>query len=250
MSEKPGEVFLISVIIPTYNAEKYIEACIHSILNITFSAIQVVIMDGGSTDETLQILARFKDHPVKIVSGKDQGLYDAMNKGIDLASGKWFYFMGADDRLLNGFSELAGKLEDDDTIYYANSVPFYEDEQLATDYGLLQGEFSPYRLAKYCMNHQSILYPSKVFKTYSYETRYSLSADYALNICLWGDDRFKKQFYNIEIVSYNMGGRSSFNKDHLFDLEKHDLIRKYMGWGIFLRYMIRSYKDRWKRKTG
>lgn len=245
MNNESQPQFLISIIIATYNAEKYIEACLNSICEHTGVSIEVVVMDGGSTDQTLGILSKFKNSKLKWRSEADGGIYDALNKGVQIAGGKWIYFMGADDRLLPGFTALANKLDDEDTVYYGNSVPFYEDG--ATDsYGLLTGPFNSYRLSKYCMNHQSILYPREAFNTYQYELKYKVYADYAFNIRLWGDKTFKKKFYPIDIVSYNMGGFSAGNEDSLFNNEKSMLIRNNMGPKVFLRYLVRSYKDRLK----
>jgi len=239
---------LITVIIPSYNAEKYISVCLESVFALESLSLEVIVMDGGSTDDTLSILSGFRNKALRWYSNADQGIYDAMNKGIDLAAGKWLYFMGADDRLLQGFMELALQLRDAGTIYYGNSVPFYEESVQIDSYGLLQGEFSPYRLAKYCINHQSILYPAQVFRRYKYELKYNVAADYALNLLLWGDTNFKKEYYPIDIVSYNMGGFSAANEDHLFNKDKSSLIRRGMGWKVYFRYLIRSLKDKWRSR--
>jgi glycosyltransferase involved in cell wall biosynthesis len=172
-----------------------------------------------------------------------------MNKGIDMATGRWLYFMGADDRLLPGFNELAGSLKDNNTVYYGNSVAFFENGN-SHHYGLLQGEFSPYRLAKYCMNHQSILYPAKAFQPHRYDLKYKVAADYAFNLRLWGDRQFKREFYPLDVVRYNMGGYSAGKRDVAFYKDKSSLIRKEMGWKIYSRYIIRAVKDLFKGREG
>lgn len=244
MNKLPDPGVLITVIIPSYNAEKYIAGCLESIFNLDFLSIEIIVMDGGSTDKTLEILSQYNNNILRWKSEPDLGIYDAMNKGISIASGRWLYFMGADDRLLPGFKELAGKLTHDDTIYYGNSIPFYEDGVEIDPYGLLKGEFSAYRLAKYCMNHQSILYPAKAFYNLKYELKYKIAADYALNLRLWGNHNFRKEFYAIDVVSYNMGGFSAGNSDEIFIKDKSALIRKWMGWKIYMRYLIRGFKDK------
>lgn len=244
MNDEFKQEFQISVIIPTYNAEKYIKGCLDSIFKLNLLSLEVIVLDGGSTDQTISIITGYKQLPVKLVTGPDSGIYDAMNKGAGIASGKWLYFMGADDRLLNGFTLLASKLKAEDTVYYGNSIPFYEDGQVIDPYGLLKGEFSSYRLSKYCMNHQSILYPAKAFQPYKYELKYKISADYVFNIRLWGDRNFKKEFYPIDIVSYNMGGFSAGNRDEVFYKDKSALIRKGMGIIVYIRLLIRNYKDK------
>ncbi|MET1053897.1 MAG: glycosyltransferase family 2 protein [Pedobacter sp.] len=245
---EPGK--LITIIIPVYNAEKYIAGCLESIFKLQSLPIEVLVLDGGSTDQTIDILSQFNNSILKWKSEPDKGIYDAMNKGIKIASGRWLYFMGADDRVLPGFADLASKLMNEDTVYYGNSIPFYEEGVTVDPYGLLKGAFSPYRLAKYCMNHQSILYPARAFRDYSYELKYKIAADYAFNLRLWGDEKFKKEFFPIDIVSYNMGGFSAGNSDQIFISEKSSLIRKRMGWRVYIRYLIRGFKDKSRHRKG
>jgi glycosyltransferase involved in cell wall biosynthesis len=247
MLNEPNRSCLISIIIATNNAEKDIAACLKSIEPHISLTLEVIVIDGGSQDETLSVLSGFSACKIKWISEPDQGIYDAFNKGVTMASGKWLYFLGSDDRLLSGFSELGSKLANENTIYYGNSKPFYGDRP-PDPYGLLQGEFSPYRLAKYCMNHQSILYPAKTFKNYRYKLKYKVLADYALNIRLWGDAGYKREFHPIEIVSYNMGGFSSVHEDLAFARDKSKLIRKGMGLKLFIRYLFRRFKDRLKNR--
>ncbi len=87
----------ISLITVAYNAEATIERCITSVLGQQFSNIEYIIIDGGSTDNSLQIIGKYKDHIAHFVSEPDKGIYDAMNKGIALASGDIIGMLNADD---------------------------------------------------------------------------------------------------------------------------------------------------------
>lgn len=87
----------ISVITGSYNAQTTIGKCIESVLEQGFKNIQYIIIDGGSTDDTLKIIDRYKDKIDLIVSEPDQGVYDAMNKGIALAAGDIIGTLNADD---------------------------------------------------------------------------------------------------------------------------------------------------------
>lgn len=239
MNERPDDV-LISIIIATYNAGRHLSECLQSVKSQTVQGLEVVIVDGGSTDETITIIKESDITRLKWVSEADKGIYDALNKGVKMASGKWVYFLGADDRLLPGFSELAAHLQDDHTVYYGNSDAYNDKGPL--EYPLLQGSFGRYRLAKHCMNHQSIIYPSTVFRKYTYDLRYKVFADYALNLQLWGDRSFRKQHYPITVVLYNMTGFSFVTKDNVFLKDKMTIIRKGMGWGMYFRMLIKRYK--------
>ena len=89
----------VSVIIPVYNTEQYLEECLNSIVNQTLRNIEIICIDDGSTDNSLEILKKYEktDSRFKIVSQKNSGQGSARNKGMSLASGKYIYFMDSDD---------------------------------------------------------------------------------------------------------------------------------------------------------
>lgn len=96
------ETAKITIIIATFNAGAFLERCLTSIRGQKRAEVELLIMDGGSTDSTLQIANDNSDIIDKIVSEKDKGIYDAWNKGIKIAKGDWIMFLGADDVLLPG----------------------------------------------------------------------------------------------------------------------------------------------------
>lgn len=232
----------LSIIIATFNAGPHLKECLASIREQSFNDLEILVVDGGSTDNTIDILKTTDDPCLSWTSSPDAGIYDAMNKGIKLAKGKWCYFMGADDRLLPGFSELAAKLQDENAVYYGNSEPYYGDSGVTLE--LLIGKFNNYRLAKHCMNHQVIIYPATALQKYQYDLRYKVYADYALNIRVWGDSSFKKLFFPITIVRYDMTGFSSVTNDIPFKQDKLQLIRKSMGWLMYMRMLYKRYKKK------
>lgn len=88
---------LVTVITVVYNAKELLEETILSVLNQTYSNIEYIIVDGGSTDGTLDIIKKYQDKISKYISEPDQGIYDAMNKGMSLSKGQWLNFMNAGD---------------------------------------------------------------------------------------------------------------------------------------------------------
>lgn len=88
-----------SIITVTYNAEKVLEDTIQSVVSQTYKNVEYIIVDGASTDKTLSIAEKYKEHIHTLVSEPDKGLYDAMNKGIRLASGDYLCFLNAGDTL-------------------------------------------------------------------------------------------------------------------------------------------------------
>lgn len=93
---------IISIIIATYNAEKTLKRCLNSIVSQKKDQLELLIIDGCSTDRTMDIVREFAESIDVIVSEVDKGIYDAWNKGIRLATGEWIMFLGADDYLLEG----------------------------------------------------------------------------------------------------------------------------------------------------
>ena len=93
---------IISIIIATYNASDTILSCLDSIENEINSDCELILIDGNSTDNTLDLLNEKKELIDVLISEPDKGIYDAWNKGIERSKGKWIMFLGADDILLPG----------------------------------------------------------------------------------------------------------------------------------------------------
>src|ERR1035441_6988489 len=93
----------LSIVIPTFNSGATIEHCLTSIACQTFSDCEIIIQDGGSTDNTIDLVRDWEKAnagvDVKLRQEKDTGIYDAMNKAVLRASGEWLYFLGSDDEL-------------------------------------------------------------------------------------------------------------------------------------------------------
>jgi glycosyltransferase involved in cell wall biosynthesis len=101
----------LSIITPTLNRSKFIERAVRSVLAQEFDSVEHIVVDGGSTDGTLDVLAQFSG--LRIVSGPDRGMYDALNKGLSLARGEYVGFLNSDDAYAEGafaaaFAGLAG----------------------------------------------------------------------------------------------------------------------------------------------
>lgn len=88
---------LVSIITAVYNGQEYLEETIQSVLNQTYDNIEYIIIDGGSTDGTIEIIKKYEDRLDYWISEKDNGIYDAWNKGVQNTSGEWIAFLGADD---------------------------------------------------------------------------------------------------------------------------------------------------------
>ena len=89
--------FKFSIITVCLNSEKFLERCINSVKNQNYTNYEHIIIDGGSNDNTLKIIEKNKNYFSKIVSSKDNGIWDAMNKGLELSSGDLICFLNSDD---------------------------------------------------------------------------------------------------------------------------------------------------------
>lgn len=169
----------ISVITVVFNGENYIERTIKSVLNQTYSDIQYIIIDGKSTDTTLDIIGRFKEIE-KVVSEPDRGLYDAMNKGLKLADGDYVWFLNAGDQvhksdtvelMVNGMEGMAG-------VIYGGTMIIDEAQNEIGDRRLSPPEKLTWRSFRLGMVvcHQSILVRRSMAPEFNLD--YRLSADF------------------------------------------------------------------------
>jgi glycosyltransferase involved in cell wall biosynthesis len=230
---------MISIIIATYNVAETLQNCLDSIFNQDNKhLIKTIIIDGDSKDGTVSILKK-NDQLIDFwISEKDNGIYDAMSKGLKKVNTPWVYFLGADDELLPDFSKLISELQNPKKIYYSNVI--YKGAKHS-------GKVSSYHQAKLGIFHQSIIYPTSVFKKYQYNTRYKIAADYALNMQLHKDTQFHFDFKDYTIAKYNDSGISSKVIDTAFEADKLQLIYNNFGFDTLLRYTFREMKQYFKK---
>ena len=178
---------LISVITVCYNAASCIEKTILSVINQTYSNIEYIIIDGGSTDGTIDIVNKYKDRISVIVSEKDKGIYDAMNKGVTYATGEWVNFMNAGDTFYNSnvVTELfKDNIEEKYTVVFGDTNVITQYKEIFVNYGYK-------KMHKYMPScHQSIFCRRYILMKYPFEwEKYKYAADFNL-------------FYNLKQRNY------------------------------------------------
>lgn len=228
LKDKP----LISVITVVLNGEKCFEETIKSVINQTYDNVEYIIIDGGSTDGTLDIICNYEGLIDYWVSEKDEGIYDAMNKAVLFSSGDWIYILGSDDTLFkNSLHEVAENLIARDSVYYGNVT-------LLSSGKMYGGAFSKYKLMQQNICHQAIFYPANVFKMANFNTKYRLLADYEFNIRLFGKYQFK--YLPINIATYNDNGASSF-RDEVLCRDLLMIVLTNFGLLYYIAKLIRNF---------
>jgi putative colanic acid biosynthesis glycosyltransferase len=170
---------LVSVITVTYNAARSLPACLESVAGQTYRGVEHVVVDGGSTDGTLDVLRAWDERLAWWVSEPDRGIYDAMNKGIDAARGEWIYFLGADDTLAapDVVERCLPHLRSGVALVYGD-VRYSTGQRLRSIAG-------PELLIGNTVHHQGALYAARVFDGWRYDPTFRLIADYELNLRLY-----------------------------------------------------------------
>ena len=229
------ENLLVSIIVVTFNAGKTLQKCLDSIYQQTYKNIELIIIDGLSNDNTLEIIKKNEDKISFWISEKDDGVYDAMNKSLKYVKGDRIFFLGADDMLMPDFSLIVNDLLDPNIIYFGSSK--FKKR--------IEGKkFKPYNLCKRNIVHQSIFYPKAVFSKYQYELKYPVLADYYLNIRCYSDGQYKFEFLPYIVSIFTPGGLSSRIKDVQFEMDKDQIMEENFKKIIYYRYLLRKFKKR------
>jgi glycosyltransferase involved in cell wall biosynthesis len=194
-----------SIIVPTFNAAATLHACVECIVGQTCTDFELVLVDGGSTDATVDIASSFAQNlgtRLVIHSGPDQGPYDAMNHGVGLATGAWLLFLGADDTLyetdtLARVAAFIGEHEPSDLVY--------GDVVMHSTGTRHAGPFDLDRLLfETNMCHQSIFYRRELFAGIGpYNLRYRVWADWDFNIRCFSNPALVIRHMDIVVARYN-----------------------------------------------
>ena len=198
----------VTVVTVCFNAIGEIEETILSVINQTYPNIEYVIIDGGSTDGTVDIIKKYHDHINTWISEPDHGIYDAMNKGVLRSTGQWVNFMNAGDSFCSDsvVEEFMSKVESDTTIAYGNTVLVYELGERLDNPGPLEG------LSKgMIFGHQSAFVDLDYHKNHLFDTSFRSSGDYNFFYKSYIEG-VKFQYIDISVAKYKaQGGMSSSN---------------------------------------
>lgn len=177
---------LISIVTVCLNSANYIERCIGSVLNQTYINIEYIIIDGGSTDGTQEIIKKYEDRITFWVSEKDKGIYDAMNKGISICKGEFIGLLNSDDYYLPDAVQTVV-----DTVSNNPSIEVLHGNIITTNkQGTHISKGNNNNLLKvFSVIHPTCFISSEIYKTFKYDDKIKISADYDLLLKLWVEGR-------------------------------------------------------------
>ena len=224
-----------SIITVTYNAEAVLEDTIQSVISQTYHNVEYIIIDGASTDRTLDIVHKYKERIHQIVSEPDKGLYDAMNKGIRRATGDYLCFLNAGDELheddtlqcmvhsLNACKELPDVLYGE-TAIVDEQGHFLRMRRLSTPDTLNWKSFKEGMLV--C--HQAFFAKRELASEIPYDLSYRFSADFDWCIRIM---KRAKTFHNTRLTLIDYLNEGMTTQNHKASLkERFRIMCKHYGW--------------------
>lgn len=235
----------ISVITIALNDINNIEKTLDSVINQTYESLQYIIIDGKSSDGTKEFIENKiknisniieeinnddiyhlkavkrnnKNFTFEFISQKDSGIYYAMNKGVDLASGKWCNFMNCGDRFYtnNTISNIIDKIQNNSIVIYGNTEMVYDN---ANSKILLASHNHKFH---HKFVHQSSFIDTSIIKKYKFDTRFKIAGDTNLLTMLYNNG-YKFQYIDETISNFNLDGVSGKLSYQMF---KEDCIIGY-----------------------
>lgn len=199
-----------SIISVCYNCENSISETMDSLIRQTYTNYECIIIDGKSEDETLKKIEKYRPSipNITIVSEKDKGIYDAMNKGIKMATGDFIYFLNFGDKFYNEkvLEEVAKKINDLETIYYGNYIK--ENEKETSPDKLNDWYF----LSERMICHQTIFAPLSSFENNMFDLSFKYCADRKWLIACIKRKKMRYEHLNLVVSIYDANGFSSNSK--------------------------------------
>lgn len=228
---------LVSIVTVSYNAVATIEQTILSVLNQSYSNIEYIIIDGGSTDGTVDIIKKYADKITYWVSEPDKGIYDAMNKGIDKVSGELVGIINSDD----WYEEDAFKNVVEKYTYNPKSV-FHGNLRLIGDTTkVLKPKFdtSKYYYGSFLM-HPTMFVPTTLYKEIGkFDIKYRIAADYDLMLRIYHSN-YTLHYIDTILSNMRLGGVSDTNIiDGYTEVKQIAIKNNYSFFKVYLIYILK-----------
>ena len=227
---------LISVIVPCHNSEGTIAACLESITAQTFGDLEIVVVDGLSQDGTMAaVKAVAANFPaLRFVSERDNGIYDAINKGVRMARGTWVHVLGSDDRIYSPetLENVAELLKESDAGVVYGDVLVRRDAGWAKDGEIYAGEFTLERLLQRNICQQAAFYKRTLFESLgAFNIDYSICADW--DFMLRCAAKSTLEYMNVIVAEFSGGGASGTKEEVKLNEDFAANLYAYFGLHVF-----------------
>lgn len=242
----------VSVITVCYNAEEFIENAINSVLNQTYENIEYIIIDGASTDNTVSIINKYKSQIAFFLSEPDNGMYEAMNKGIKTATGDILYFLNSDDvfydeYIVKNVVKMFQRNNDVELIYGPIIIRDpTTNESFIKPHDYITKSFFIYN----AICQQGIFYKANVFnKCGQFDTTYKIVGDYEWVLRAFYKYNIKRQYYESIIAIFRNGGMSNSDEfSSLHNIERQKVMKDYFNKFKILKYNFILFSGRVLKK--
>lgn len=228
----------LSIITIVYNNEATIASCIEAVLAQDYGNVEHIVIDGGSTDGTTTILENYQDQLGYYISEPDKGLYNALNKGVQAATGDVIGILHSDDfypRPDTLSQVIEAFMSSDADIVYGNGVfvDRHQPEQIKRIYKAKNFK-SRYLKWGWVPLHTTIYIKREVFDSYGlYEEQYRIASDYEMTLRLLSNPKLKSYFVNDWLVKMRLGGKSTTPAlQKMKSKEDLHIIHRYPLWGV------------------
>lgn len=227
----------ISIITVVYNNEKTILDAMHSVLSQTCENLEYVIIDGLSKDNTVNLIRQFEDKLGYFVSEKDNGLYDAMNKGISACTGEVIGILNSDDLYQDAMviEDVMKQFKEDPTldILYGNLVYVKSDDTNKVVRNWKSKSYYKHFFENANVPpHPSLFVRSKVYKEAGlFDLQYKLAADYELMLRMFKKHNFKSKYINRLVIKMRLGGATNQSFTNIVNQNK-EILKSWKNNGL------------------
>ena len=236
----------ISIITATYNSEAHIADCVKSVNSQTYDDIEHIIIDGASKDNTLEIVKNIPNRVVKIVSEPDRGIYDAMNKGINLATGDVIGILNSDDFFTSNdvIETVVNAFNNNDIEALYGDVHFVDPNDLnkcVRYYSSAIFKPSLFRFG-FMPAHPSFYMKRECYEKHGlYALDYRIAADYDLLIRYLYKEKINYKYLKKDFVTMRTGGVSTENFNSRVTLNR-EIVKACKRYGISTNMFLLSLK--------